>query len=377
MAGPLSPEEWLKTQPKQAEAPKFLSPEEWLASQQQGPTVLPDEDTSSDFMRGLKNILPQLQETYGGAKVLAGKALDSKALMESGVESMKAAEAKQVVRESDEFTKAWEKGIGSVLTDWLPYQMGAGAGSLLETLGFVGIGAAGGAGVPGAVAGAIGKATLKKEIRDRAQEILRDQGEEAAQKYIQKEAKKAVIGLGTTAGLATQAGFHGAGEVTSRAVQEATERGGGAEDIDMAKVAPAAAVHAVADFVANKIMLGALKPVDKKSIGGFATEVSKRIAVTGAKEIPAEEIQTMAERYGAELSLSDAQALKEYINTAAASVAMSVVPGGIGGVRTWMQGAKDDKAQAKQEDIKDKETFTGLEQRPADPSAEILSLIHI
>ena len=88
MAGPLSPEEWLKTQPKQAQEQKFLSPEEWLASQQEGPVVLPDEDTSSDFMRGLKNILPQIQETYGGAKVLAGKALDSKSLIESGAETM-------------------------------------------------------------------------------------------------------------------------------------------------------------------------------------------------------------------------------------------------------------------------------------------------
>ena len=371
MAGPLSPEEWLKTQEQPKESGGVLSPEDWLASQQKGPVVLPDEDESSDFMRGFRNILPQIQETYGGAKVLAGKALDSKALIESGAETMKAAEAKQVVRESDEFTKAWEKGIGSVLTDWLPYQIGAGAGNLLETLGFAGLGAAGGAGVPGAIAGTIGRATLKKEIRDKATEILKDQGEEAAQKYIQKEAKKAVIGLGTTAGLAAQAGFHGAGEVTSRAVQETVERGGRPEDIDMTTVVPGAAVHAVADFVANKIMLGAIKPVDKKAIGSFAGEVSKRIAVTGLKEIPAEEIQTMAERYGAKLDLADAEALKEYINTAAASMAMSVVPGGVGGVRTYMQGARDDQAQNKQQEIQNRETFTGIEKSPEDPAGEI------
>ena len=125
---------------------------------------------------------------------------------------------------------------------------------------------------------------------------------------------------------------------------------------------PAAAVHSIADFVADKIALGALKPLDGGAKNNLITEVIKRIGITGAKEVPPEEIQTIAERFGASLSLTDAEALKEYVNTAAAAFGMSVVPGGVGGVRTWAAGKYEDKVKTDKEN-EDKLTNSGITQQ--------------
>ena len=235
------------------------------------PTVLSDEDTSSDFMRGIRNYLPQLQETYGAAKALTGITAAKmgakeagKSLIESGMASMGEGEAKQTVRESDSFIKAWEKGIGTVVTDWLPYQVGAGIGNLAETIAFslagAGVGAVTGAGVgaaPGAIAGAVSKTLIKQGIKEAAEKIVATEGKEAAEKYIQSEAKKALIKMGTGAGMVSQAGMHGAGEVTGRAIEEAEKRGQKVEDVELSRVLPAAAVHAVEDYFVNKIGLDA------------------------------------------------------------------------------------------------------------------------
>ena len=332
--------------------------------------VMAAED-APDFTRGISNIVPQLQNVASSAKALTGVVAKKMgfdetgdSLLASGLKGMKASEAEMVVKDSDEFTEAWEKGIGTVITDWLPYQAGAGVGSLLETLGFMAVGAVaggvGGAGVgaiPGAVGGAISKTLIKQGIKDKAQELLKEQGEEAAKKYIITEAKKAAVKMSATAGMVGQAGMHGIGEVGGRAIEEAQERGLTPEDINLYKVLPAAGVHAVADFISNKIMLGALSPTDKAG-KSLALEIAKRITTTGAKELVPEEIQTIMERFGAEISLTDAEAIKEYVNTAAASFGMSVVPGTIGGVRSRFSSKLREDANAAKEES-EKKTSAG------------------
>ena len=304
-------------------------------------------ENAPDFSRGMGNIPGGIQNIYGAAKTVAGvgaKKLGFEetgtSLIKSGLESMEAGESKQLVKESDEFTNAWEKGIGTVITDWLPYQMGAGVGNLIETLGAMGIGAVAGAGVgslPTAVAAGLGKTLLKTTVKETAEKILKEKGEDEAQKYVTREAKKALISMGATAGLGGQAALHGVGEVGGRAIEEAQERGQTAEDINLDKVLPMAGVHAVADFISSKILFNATKPIkaaDKKVLDSLTLEIGKRVFITGAKESVPETIQSVAERFGAELSLSDAGAIKEYINTIAASFGMSVVPGGVGAVRS-------------------------------------------
>jgi len=78
-------------------------------------TQLPADDETGNFMRGIYNYLPQLQETYGGAKVFTGMGLKKlgatetgQSLIESGKESMDIGESKQVTKESDSLTSAWE-----------------------------------------------------------------------------------------------------------------------------------------------------------------------------------------------------------------------------------------------------------------------------
>ena len=144
---------------------------------QEGPVQVGED--APDFTRGFANTLGNLQQTYGGAKVLAGKALGSKELMQSGLQSMKEGEARTEVKATDDLTEAYKKGIGTVLTDWLPYQIGAGAGNIVETLGMMGIGATvgavtgGGVGaLPGAVGGFLEKSLAEKGIQIAAKKIL-------------------------------------------------------------------------------------------------------------------------------------------------------------------------------------------------------------
>jgi hypothetical protein len=309
------------------------------------PTARVADEDEGDFMRGISNIPGQIQNVYGAGKVLSGLVANKlgakdtgKSLIQSGIESMGEGESKQVVKESDEFLKAWEKGIGTVVTDWLPYQIGSGAGNIAETLAFMGIGAVG-ASAPGAIASALSKSLVKTGLKEAAEKVAKEEGKEAAAKLVANQAKSFLASRGATAGMVGQAGFHGAGETTGRAVEEAEKRGEKVEDIELGRVLPAAAVHAVADYFVNKIGIDALG-VSGKALDSLALEVGKRIAITGTKELPAEEIQTMAERYGAKLSLTDADAVRDYVNTAAASYGMSVAPGGVGGVRSHAAGQR-------------------------------------
>jgi hypothetical protein len=308
------------------------------------PTARVAGEDEGDLMRGLANIPGQMQNVFGAGKVLTGLVANKlgaketgKSLIQSGIESMDAGEAKQVVKESDDFLKAWEKGIGTVVTDRLPYQIGSGAGNIAETLAFMGIGAVG-ANAPGAIASVVGKSMVKAGIREAAEKIAKEEGKEAATKFISDQAKRTL--MGATAGRVAQAGFHGAGEPTARAVEEAEKRGEKIEDIDLARLLPSVAAHAVADFFVNKIGLDAMK-IGEKPLENLALEIGKRIAITGTKELPAEEIQTIAERYGAKLSLTDADAVRDYVNTAASSYGMSVFPGGVGGVRSHAAGQRE------------------------------------
>jgi len=146
----------------------------WSQFQEQPKPVAPQ---SGALVSGFKSYLPQLQETYGGIKALLGVGAEralgrgtvSEALMRSGAESMAEAEKRMApiaTAERSSFTNALDKGIGSVLTEWLPYQAGSGAANLLESLGvmFAG-GLAGTAVAPGAgTAGGIVTGLVAKEM---------------------------------------------------------------------------------------------------------------------------------------------------------------------------------------------------------------------
>jgi len=356
-----------KTQPQPDSLGRYVADSSQTAPQE-GPKQV--DENAPDFTRGITNELGSLQNVYGGAKVLAGKAIGSQSLMQSGLESMKQGEAKTEVKATDNLSDAWQKGIGSVVSDWLPYQMGSGVGNILETLGFMGIGAgvgaltgAGAGALPGAVAGAVEKSLVKKGVQLAAENVLKeaaekalaegatkeaakDAGKAAAEKFVADEAAKtltsveskayasnAAKNIGGNAGLIANAAMHGAGEVTQQAVEQAEKEGKSPTDIDMSRVAPMAVVHGVADWFTEKIGLHALDGMAAKSSGKMIQDIAKSIALTGTKEALPETIQEIAQRYGAHMSLTDADALKDYLNTIGASYAMSVAPAGVGGVR--------------------------------------------
>lgn len=365
----------------------------------------PEEQRPGALTAGFKSYLPQLQETFGGVKTLLGVGAEralgegeiSRGLIESGARSMKEAEearAPLVTPERGSFTDALDKGVGAVLTEWLPFQVGSGAAQLLEALTLAGAGAVAGSvvGTPGvgtatgAVTGVVARELAKKGVKEAAEKILKERGEDAAKEFFEQEAKKAAIDIGKKRGvnvaLAGQAGFYGAGQTTSRAVEEAERLGGTATDIELARVLPAAAVSAAAEFIGDKILLGAVKDLAPGKAGKSAKlDLAKNILLgivsTGTKEVPVEVIQSAAERYGAKLSLDDAKAIKEYVDAAAASYAMSVVPGGVRGVRTTMaeQAAKRDEIEIaeierlKAENEKKRRLLFGEEEPEVEPTA--------
>ena len=164
-------------------------------------------------------------------------------------------------------------------------------------------------------------------------------------------AQKGAKQIGKTAGMAGASVLHGMGEVTGRTVEELEKKGLRPEDMDLARVLPSVALHSVADFVADKFLMSSFKGLDITASKSLAWDVTKAIATTGTKELIPEEIQTIAERYGANLSLADAEALKDYINTAAAAYAMTVGPASVGGVRTHVAGKLEKNLNQTQEEV--------------------------
>jgi len=364
-------------------APEGATQEDAIAYVRANLKNIPKED--GDFVRGFKSLVPEDKEVLGGlqtllgvgAKHVLGQGVVSDYLLGAGVKNFKEANEQQekTSKESDDLEKAYHAGIGTVLTDWLPYQVGSGVANLLETgafaLGGAAVGSilAPGAGtLEGALAPILNKSLIKQGIKNAAKELLetelkngatKDAAKLAAQTFVENEAKKTLekeelskyarsgaSTLGSIAGTGAQAVFHGVGEPTSRAMQEA---GYDTDKIDFSKLAPAVAVHTLADFAAERVGLNGLSGIGSKSTRNLFLDVGAGMLATGAKEVPPELLQSAAERYGAGLPLADKNAINEYINTAGGAVAMGIVPGGIGGINTRMNAMPAKQVNAVQE----------------------------
>jgi len=335
--------------------------------QQQGIFNQPDtsqpkilkEGEGSDFARGLFTYFDQYGGITGGAKVLAGKATGNDDLIKSGMADMQESEAKvgaRGVKATDEFTKAWDQGISTVLTEFVPFIAGQGIGMIGEAFvtsvagAMVGSAVAPGAGtMGGALTGFVGKELVKKGIIETAKEM----SEEQAQKYIRNETAKLIQSeagkraikdiykrAGSNIALTGMAGKFGAGEVTGRAVDEAIKDIEDPElqlqkikELSTGKLATLSTAHALANFIGLKIGLGSLEKMAKPTQNALLNVV-KSVGITGLKEAPVEFAQSIIERFGADLPLTDRAAIEEYINAAAAGFAMPIIPATIGGIRT-------------------------------------------
>jgi mRNA-degrading endonuclease RelE of RelBE toxin-antitoxin system len=323
-----------------------VAKEQTLARQKKEEPATEVAHDENSYIRGLKNYLPQSKETWGGVQTMLGAVAEktlgkhdfSDFLIDRGAKNIKEAQEEQdkISKPNDQFQTALDKGIGTVLTEWLPYQLGQGTANLLESGAAMLAGSTLGSVVPGygTAAGALGglleKQIIKGAAREAAEKILATRGEKAAAEYIADQTKKVVL---QSSGILADAAYHGMGETTSRALQEAQKNGGDARDIDMARLAPAALIHTGADFIAEKIGLGTLDGLAKPT-QNMLMNIVKSVGVTGLKEIPPEILQSAMERYGANLPVTDRDAINEYIETGAGTIGMSIIPGVIGGMRS-------------------------------------------
>jgi hypothetical protein len=326
-----------------------------------------EDGEGSDFTRGIGTYYDQMGGIFGGAKVLAGKAFGSDDLIKSGLESMEESDAaigRRGTKQTDSFTEAIDKGVGSFLTEYIPFVAGQGVGMIGEAVltGVVGsiAGSAllpGGGTVAGGLTGLVGKNLVKKEIKNRAEQIAREQGKDVAEAYIQKEAKNEFKELmkdealrsqvnktiGRNLALGQMGAKFGAGETTGRAVDEAIANETDPEkqleiikELSTSKLAAVSTAHALADYLGIKIGLGALDGLAKPT-QNMLLNIAKQAGLTGIQEAPVEAIQTALERFGADLPLGDKQAFTEYLNAAAAGFFMPLVPSVVGGIRTPTQ----------------------------------------
>jgi hypothetical protein len=335
----------------------------------QAPTAKP-ADNSSDFIRGLRTYLPETKATLSGAEALLGKQIGSEKLMRAGVKGYEEAskELAPLAKETDTIQGAINKGIGSVVTDFIPYWMGKSIGMVGEGLAFSAVGGLGGTLVEpgggtaaGAITGLVSKSLVRKGLKEAVEKIAKEKGDDAAKAYIEKEAtkfmsseagKKAVQKeIGSRIGIGAMAGIHGEGEVMSQAIDHATqniedpeERIKAVDDLSTGRLTTAAAGHALGDFFATKIGLDALDNLATPT-KNFVMSVVKNWAITGAKEVPPELLQTALERFGADMPIGDKEAINDYINTAAASFGMSIVPGTYGGIRGSIQARGQKEAE--------------------------------
>ena len=156
-----------------------------LVNLDQEPAKKPEPE-QGDFVRGFKSYAPQLKETLGGLQTLLsagtkhvlGENAVSDYLLSHGVKNLQEAneEQQKMAKKSDDLEEAWKQGIGTVLTDWLPYQIGSGTANILEAgataLGGAAIGSLAAPGVgtaAGALEGVVGRALVRQGIKNAAE----------------------------------------------------------------------------------------------------------------------------------------------------------------------------------------------------------------
>ena len=328
----------------------------------QQPQPLPADDTSSDFIRGIKSYIPQQKELLGGAQVLTGKAFGSADMIQSGLDRMERAQKEQIPlsKETDSFTAALNKGLGAVITDYIPYIAGQGVGMVSEAVlsGVVGsiLGSVAGPGgtVSGGVSGVVAKNLIKKGVKEQTEKIAKEFGQEAADNFVKKEigdqlADKTINNqlrkevnkeVGRRLGYTQLAARYGMGETTTRAVDEAIagiddpqQKIEKIQELSTSKLAAISTAHALADYIGIKIGLGALEGLAGPT-RSMLLNIARKIGITGLQEAPVEVVQSALERYGADLPLADKQAMQEYVDAAAGGFFMPIIPATIGGIRT-------------------------------------------
>jgi hypothetical protein len=351
------------------------------------PIAAPAADGPGDFARGLQRTLPELKQLGGGTMAAIGDVTGIDAIRDKGLEIYKA--GNQVVsgltKPNDSATEAWKQlkaGNVGAGVDFLQNAAGYTAGQALESIAAAGAGAAigaaatpevGGAGaIPGAIGGFVAKQGLKRAVKGQAEKIIAEQvakgvakkeakqagaayvaehaggealAKAAGEKYTEKQLRK--IGgatLGTIAGQQAMNTTMELGSVYPEAIEKAHAEGRELTKGEKARAVTASLGAAGLESVADMINLGILfrgtkgvaEAAARQGLGAAAKRYAGRAAVAGAegaaREAGTEGAQTFLERVGANQSLNDADAWRDYVDSAAVGAVGGIQFGGVAAV---------------------------------------------
>lgn len=337
----------------------------WLAQQHGGDPAqwtqqflqdVPTPTDAGDFRRGMQTYWPGTQAALYGLGALgadlvgADETAGEWAMRAQGLLNRQAQDA----RPSDSLSGAWKTGDGITgtlgnLADWAQFNLGQMLPSVLESLAFSVAGAAAGSGAapgPGTIAGAIGGVAGKKLVREEVQAQIANMAadyvaKQVAQGATEEIAKREALGLmrdqlakesmrslGAAGALATAATARGMGESYNAAF--ATEQDGGPE-VDVGRVLAGGAIYGAAETFGDALLADTLL----RGVRGTALKdrVAAGFARNAVSEGTTEAVQEGATRFAGQQSLTDAEALTAYFDSAAAGGLGGGVFGGIAAIR--------------------------------------------
>ncbi len=276
------------------------------------PIKLQEKSDQGNFSRGFEVAARELPKTFGGAVGLVGDAIGSDGVRDFGMGIYKGQEEEKInalSRDSDSFSNVLE-GKGD-LSDFVGYGTGYIAGQGLQAVATGGLGAI------------IGKQIVKRGLAKALEKgIATSAGEMAAAQAAEMAIKKGVkYGAGTA--LLGSNYMAESGGIYGEAVEQADKEGRTLDGGDLARIAGSAGLAAGVDTVADALMLGRFLHGSGRAGLGALKEIPKGIV----REAATEGVQTGIERYGAGKSLSDKEAIRDYVD----SMALGGLGGGFGG----------------------------------------------
>lgn len=345
----------------------------WLAQQHGGDPAqwtqqflqdVPTPTDAGDFKRGMQTYWPGTQAALYGLGALGADLVGAdETAGEWAVRAQDLLDRQtQDARPTDSLSSAWETGDGITgtlgnLADWAQFNLGQMLPSVAESLAFSVAGAAAGSSAapgPGTLGGAVGGFFGKKLVRDEVQAQIANMAADYVAKQVSKGATEAVakreaLGLmrdqlaketmrtlGATGALATASTARGLGESYSAAF--ATEQAGGPE-LEVGRVLAGGAIYGAAETFGDALLADTLL----RGVRGTALKdrVAAGFARNAVSEGATEAVQEGATRFAGQQSLTDAEALTAYFDSAAAGGLGGGVFGGIGALRERPQSQGD------------------------------------
>lgn len=301
---------------------------------------------SSDTARGFTKAFREVPPLAKGAVGLVG-ATGEKAFGEGGIfTSLKKyglegyqqgmASIGESAKDTDDLTTAWDKakqGDLGALVDWAQYGLGYMGGNVAQAAVTSMLGAAAGgaaAGPAGAAAGAaegaasggavrgVVKNLIEGMVAKEAARIAEKSGAGAVTDDITKQATKEVAkGIGSATALAGDSIIKETGGIYGEAEEQARKDGRQLDAGDLARIWGAGIVAGLSEAAVDKLGLDTVAGKIKIPGGGRAGRALIGGAMGAGIEGGQELLQTAIERYGAGQPMTGADAMSDYINSAA------------------------------------------------------------